>query len=360
MHDCIVIGGGVIGLLSARELNKRSLDILLIEQGHLGGESSWAGGGIISPLYPWLYRDSVNALAQVSKSLYPELSNELTQETAIDCEMIQSGLLIAGDSEKHHALEWSKKWSEPTSVIDNRADMSQLEAQLDVSFENGIWMPEIKQVRNPKFVAALKVSLNQRNIQYMEHTPVDEILKKDGRVIGVRVGNKNILSDKVVIASGAWSSKLVNDTINVEPVKGQMIMYKGEPGLVRRIVLFEGHYIIPRSDGRILAGSTLEKKGFDKSISADAMQELHEAAVNIIPELENTPVERQWSGLRPGTENGIPYICEHDEIKNLFINTGHFRNGIVLGPASAMLMADLVCGDAPIVDKSPYVIGAIH
>ena len=360
MHDCIVVGGGVIGLLTARELTKRNLDVLLIEKGSLGGESSWAGGGIVSPLYPWLYQDSVNALAQISKSNYPELTDELTQESGIDCELIQSGLLIAGDSEKQQAVEWSKKWSEPISVVDNRVEMSHIESELAVSFESGIWMPDIRQVRNPKFVAALKASFNQRNIQYMEDTPVDELLIKDGSVIGVRLGNKKILSDKVVVASGAWSSKLVNDSIDVEPVKGQMIMYKGAPGLINRIVLFEGHYIIPRSDGRILAGSTLEKKGFDKSISDDAMQELHQAAVEIIPALENTPVERQWSGLRPGTEHGIPYVCEHDAIKNLFINAGHFRNGIVLGPASSLLMADLVCGSAPIVDKSPYVIGAIH
>jgi len=360
MTDCIVVGGGVIGLLTARELKKRGVDVLLIEQGRLGGESSWAGGGIISPLYPWLYEDSINALAQVSKSLYGELTSELTQESNIDCELIQSGLLIAGDSEMQQAIEWSKKWLEPVSLIHNQDDMHHIEPQLDASFDDGIWMPEIRQVRNPNLVAALKASLARRDIRYMENTPVDELLIKDNRMSGVRVGHKAILSDKVVIASGAWSAKLVNNTIDVEPIKGQMIMYKGVPDMINRIVLFEGHYIIPRADGRILAGSTLEKKGFDKSISVDAMQELHQAAVDIIPALADTPVERQWSGLRPGTEHGVPYICEHDEVTGLFINAGHYRNGIVLGPASAGLMADLVCAAAPLLDKSPYVIGAIH
>ena len=360
MPDCIIVGGGVIGLLTARELNKRNLDVLLIEQGKLGGESSWAGGGIISPLYPWRYQDSVNALAQVSKSIYPQLADELTQESGVNCELIQSGLLIAGDAENSHAITWSKKWAESTSVISHHDEMKKVEAALADRFDNGLWMPDIKQIRNPKLVAAVKASLNYRKIKYLENTPVDELLIKKGKVTGVRMGNQEIFADKVVIASGAWSAKLVSDTINVEPIKGQMIMYKAAPGMVKRIVLFEGHYIIPRADGRILAGSTLEKKGFDKSISDDAMLELHQAAVDIIPALENTPVERQWSGLRPGTDNGIPYICEHNETENLFINTGHYRNGIVLGPASSMLMADLVCDSTPIVDKSPYVIGAMH
>lgn len=360
MPDCIVVGGGIIGLLTARELFKRDVDVLLVERGALGGESSWAGGGIISPLYPWLYHDCVNALAQISKSVYTGLVDELKSESGINCELIQSGLLIAGAQENRQAVEWAQKWSEPTIVVDNFSDMKQIEPELDVSLSDGIWMPDIKQVRNPKMLAALKSSFDHGGIPYRENTPVDEMLIKDGRVAGVKIGNEEILSDKVIIASGAWSSKLVDDAISVEPVKGQMIMYKGNPGLVKRIVLFGGHYIIPRADGRILAGSTLEKKGFDKSISEDAMQELHQAATGIIPALESIPVERQWSGLRPGTEHGIPYICEHDEIKGLFINSGHFRNGIVLGPASALLIADLVCDSAPLLDKSPYVIGALH
>ena len=177
---------------------------------------------------------------------------------------------------------------------------------------------------------------------------------------GVRTGDAEIFSDKVIIASGAWSSSLLNDDIDVEPVKGQMIMYKGSPGLVKRIVLCDGYYIIPRADGRILAGSTLEKKGFDKSVSEDAMQELNQIAIKIIPALADVPIERHWSGLRPGTEHGIPYICEHDRIKNLYINTGHYRNGIVLGPASAVLMADLICGCKPSLETSPYMMGKLH
>lgn len=360
MPDCIVVGGGVIGLLSARELHQRGMDVLVIERSGLGGESSWAGGGIISPLYPWLYHDSVNALAQASKPVYSALAEEMGQEGVPDFELIQSGLLVAGGEDIHQAKSWGEKWSESVTEVRSAEAMSAIEPALGPSFTEGIFMPDVRQLRNPKFVAALKASFEYRNIPFREHTAVEKILYDRDKVIGVRVQGEDIIADKVVIASGAWSARLIENDIDVEPVKGQMIMYRGEPGLIKRIVLSEGHYVIPRADGRVLAGSTLEKRGFDKSISEDAMQELHQAAVEIIPALDEVPVERQWSGLRPGTENGIPYICQHENIEGLFINAGHYRNGIVLGPASAMLLADLVCGATPKIDVLPYTMGAVH
>jgi glycine oxidase len=178
----------------------------------------------------------------------------------------------------------------------------------------------------------------------------------------VRTREQTFLAEKVIIASGAWSAQfsVTESSVAVLPVKGQMIMYKGEPGLVKRIVLSEGHYVIPRKDGRILAGSTLEKIGFDKSVSSDALDELHKAAVELVPLLDDLPVERQWAGLRPGTEKGIPYICQHDEVEGLYVHAGHFRNGIVLGAASAELMADIVTGREPRCDTGPYTMQATH
>ena len=178
----------------------------------------------------------------------------------------------------------------------------------------------------------------------------------------MRTDKKIFLADKIIVASGAWSAQfsVTKSSVNVIPVKGQMIMYRGEPDLVKRIVLSEGHYIIPRRDGRILAGSTLEKIGFDKTISVTAFDELHRAAVELIPLLSGLEIERQWAGLRPGTEKGIPYICQHDEVEGLYIHAGHFRNGIVLGAASAELMTELVLGREPWCDVSPYSMSAPH
>jgi glycine oxidase len=165
-----------------------------------------------------------------------------------------------------------------------------------------------------------------------------------------------------VIASGAWSArfKVTQSSVDVIPVKGQMVMYKGAPGLLTRMILSQGHYVIPRRDGRILAGSTLEKIGFDKNVSSSAFDELHQAAVSLVPLISQLPVERQWAGLRPGTENGIPYICRHDDITGLYIHAGHYRNGIVLGAASAELMADIILEREPWCDIRPYRMRAPH
>lgn len=361
MAECIIVGGGAIGLLTARQLFLEGVDVLLLEKGSLGGESSWAGGGIISPLYPWYYDDAVNVLAERSKQCYPLLVDTLLGETGEDSELLDSGLFTVSD-DLQQIDDWAKKWSVDATYIDDVARIREIEPTVGDRVDRGIWMPDIMQVRNPKLVKALKASFHVQGIAIRENCSVDEVLVEKDRVIGVRSGQEKLFADKIIIASGAWSARfaVTEKSVDVIPVKGQMIMYRGAPDRVRRIVLSAGHYIIPRKDGRILAGSTLEKIGFDKTISSSAHEELHQAAVELVPLLEELPIERQWAGLRPGTEKGIPYICEHDEIAGLFIHAGHFRNGIVLGAASAELMTDIVLGREPWCDASPYRMRAAH
>ncbi len=377
MPDCIVVGGGVIGLLTARELFLSGVDVLLLEKGSLGGESSWAGGGIISPLYPWRYDDSVNILSERSKKIYPALYKTLLDETGIDSELICSGLFTVIDndsgsgseklsnkisSDQQKIIDWIKKWSINASFINDVDSILAIEKTVGAVVDQGLWMPDTMQIRNPKLVQALKKLFNVKSISYQEKINVEEIIIKNNKACGVKTNKETLYADKIIIASGAWSAQFnsTKKSVAVSPVKGQMIMYKGEPDLVKRIVLSEGHYIIPRKDGRILAGSTLEKIGFDKSISSSALDELHRAAVELVPLLDTLPVERQWAGLRPGTEKGIPYICRHDEVEGLYVHAGHFRNGIVLGAASAELMADIVLDRTPWCDVKPYAIDAQH
>ncbi len=365
MPECIVVGGGVIGLLTARQLFLEGVDVLLLEKGPLGGESSWAGGGIISPLYPWRYSDAVNVLAQRSKKSYPDLVEKLLEETGNDSELITSGLFTVVDGSpatRKTILDWTEKWSIDARYINKKSDITEIENTVGDAVDKGIWMPDIMQIRNPKLVAALKASLDYLGVQYIEHCEVEEILTKNDTASAVRTRKKTYSAEKIIIASGAWSAQfgIAKSSVNVIPVKGQMIMYNGEPNLVKRIVLSEGHYIIPRKDGRILAGSTLEKMGFDKTISSSAHDELHRAATELVPLLGNLVIERQWAGLRPGTEKGIPYICEHNEVEGLYIHAGHFRNGIVLGLASAELMTDIILGREPWCDTDPYTINAAH
>ncbi len=362
MPDCIVVGGGVIGMLTARALYKAGMDVMLLERAALGGESSWAGGGIISPLYAWNYADAVNRLAERSKQLYPLLVAELLDETGIDSELLHSGLFVLNNTPVETILTWGQHWGVEIQKIEQRSQVSRIEPATASNVTHGLWLPAIMQIRNPRLVKALKGSFEHLGIACKEHTPVAEILTENNKITGVRSENESFFADKVVLASGAWTAQFGTATreISVQPVKGQMIMFHGEPGLLKTMVLAEGHYVIPRKDGHILAGSTLEKADFDKTVSVSAMTELHQAAVSLVPMLADLPVERQWAGLRPGTEQGIPYICPHPQIEGLFIHAGHYRNGIVLGAASAELMAAVVLEQNTRMDASAYQMNAEH
>jgi glycine oxidase len=362
VSDVIIIGGGIIGMLTARELHQAGVDVLVIERGPLGGESSWAGGGIISPLYPWRYSPAVNQLAELSKQIYPGLAQQLQDESGIDCELITSGLLYTGLEEQFQARSWAKTWSVELQTVADTPHMQQIEPQVNSFYDCGLWLPDIMQIRNPKMMKALKGSFDAHAIPYLERTPVTELLTGAGVVNGVKTADESYHADKVVIASGAWSAGFIRgeNNVDVEPVKGQMIMFKGEPGMVKRMVLSSGHYIIPRKDGRVLAGSTLELTGFDKAITENATIELRSTAVQIIPALAELEIERQWAGLRPGTEQGIPYICQHPDISGLYIHAGHYRNGVVLGASSARLMAEIVLEQKTSLDSAPYALDAAH
>lgn len=337
MTDCIIVGGGLLGMLSARELKKSGFDVLLLERGELGKESSWAGGGILSPLHPWRYPDEISQLAQTGHQIYPQISQELQQESGIDPEYIRSGLLVLNSQEQADALAWAKKWSMNLELLESRAAVQSVVPGVSAAFEQGMWLPDIGQMRNPRLVKAARGSLDSLGINYLEHTAVEKLILDNEKVGGVVANGKSYRAKQVLIAGGAWSGELLNQckaVPKIEPVKGQMILFNGPLGLLERIVLVGNRYLIPRKDGRILCGSSIENSGFDKSTSQQIKQELIASAIEILPELAQLSIEHHWAGLRPGSPKGIPYIGQHADIEGLYLNAGHFRNGVILGIAS--------------------------
>ncbi len=356
--DCIIIGGGIMGLLTARELAQAGMKVCVLDQSAVGRESSWAGGGILSPLYPWRYAEPVQLLAKWGQQQYPNLVDELLNDTGIDPERQVSGLLVLDTAERHVAEDWAANYPLQLELLD-KPQISALAPALGILPEQALWFPELAQVRNPCLLKSLNKDLLQRGVEIREQTQVQSLLIYKGKIKGVQTSAGNIEAQKVVACSGAWTQQLLPDTdfkVDVQPVKGQMLMYKAPPELLSQIILSEDRYVIPRKDGRILIGSTLEHTGFDKSTSQAANNDLREVATRFIPALADYPVERHWAGLRPGTADGIPYIYADEKVDGLYVNSGHFRNGVVLGPASARLTADLVLQRAPIID--PVLFGS--
>jgi glycine oxidase len=354
----VIIGGGLIGMLTARELALAGQAVTLLEQVEPGRESSWAGGGILSPLYPWRYPESVTALASWGQQHYPALCQHLADTSGTDPQWTPSGLLVLDTDERSAAEAWAGQhamtlqWLDPASLA---ARVDELNPALVAHLAGAIWLPDIAQLRNPRMVKALQAELRTLGVTVHNQTRVTGLQYRDGRLTGVDTSQGPVETDQVVVCGGAWSADLLPElTLPVEPVKGQMLMYQAEPDFLRQILLYQDHYLIPRRDGHILVGSTVERMGFDKSLTEPAREELLAVAAELLPALAELTVERHWAGLRPGSPDGVPYIGSHPYIKGVWVNTGHFRNGVVLGYASARLLADLLLERSPSLDPRPY------
>lgn len=352
-----IIGGGVIGLLTAFNLASSGAQVVLLDRSAVGQESSWAGGGIVSPLYPWRYSPAVTALAHWSQDFYPQLAQRLFAATGIDPEVHETGLYWLDLDDESEALAWAAKQNRPLNTVDISSVYDAVPA-LGGGYQRAIHMADIANVRNPRLVKSLKAALlAMPNVTIHEQSAVAGFVRDGERVLGVSTAAGDVLGDQVVLAAGAWSGELLGLlglNLPVEPVKGQMILYKCASDFLPSMVLAKGRYAIPRRDGHILIGSTLEHEGFDKTPTDNALNSLKASAVELLPALADAQVVKHWAGLRPGSPEGIPFIGPVPGFEGLWLNCGHYRNGLVLAPASCQLLTDLLLGQGPIIDPALY------
>lgn len=356
ISDITIIGSGAIGLLTAREFIKAGYSVSLIDKSLSGKESSWAGGGILLPLYPWRQPKAISALVIESNKNYSALSNDLFKATQIDPEWYDCGLLICKNPDSELATSWCDQHEIPYKNAD-----SSFFNHLSTQVNNPLWLPNIAQARNPRLLKSLKAYLLNAGVNFIENCAILDATIKNGQVNTLKTDKGTIDVNQLIICTGAWTAELSKKLFpndhhapDISPVKGQMLLFDAKPETLLHMVLDNYHYLIPRRDGKILAGSSVEYTEFDKSTSNESKDKLTHFATELFPALKNFPITHHWAGLRPGTKQGIPYIDKHPEIKNLSINAGHFRNGLVMGPASAKLMSDLIIGRKPCVDPSPY------
>jgi glycine oxidase len=358
--EIVIVGGGVMGLLSALVLAQANCKVTILEKNAGASESSWAGGGIVSPMYPWRYPPVVTALAQWAQAEYPRLAQQLLAMTGINIELNTCGMLMLEAEDQRDALVWGKQYQQQIMPLSTTQihELSPLLAE----FSTGLWLPHIANVRNPRLLQALVNAVDSIGVQRINHAEVVYWHTQHDQVTALETcDGKKYAADAFVMTAGAWTGKLLTSLnaslgMPVKPIKGQMILYKLPKQVLSQIVLHQGHYLIPRQDGHILCGSTLEDTGFEKYTTEDAMQLLKKSGERILPLLANESPVGHWAGLRPASPNGIPFIGRIPQFKNVWVNAGQFRNGLVLAPASAKLLADLILEREPIVDPKPYQV----
>jgi len=351
--DFLIIGGGIVGCATALELATAGARVTLLERGRLGGESSWAGAGLLYPLLPWDYRIEVTCLTGAGRALYPEWIARLRAESGVDPQYLESGLLVLPPYDRDAAIAWAAAQHETLAEVSPRLVEPALRHP-----GPALWLPQVAQVRNPRLLRALRGALAKRGVAVHEGAEAQVVEVNAGRVSGIsdREGTQ-YSAGQVIVASGAWTPQVLGALIPrlpIHPVRGQMLLYKAAPNALRRMVLAEGTYLIPREDGHVLVGSTLEETGFDKSVTEDAYRLLKQRAEAVLPVLGALEPVRQWAGLRPGSPDNVPVIGRHPEIANLWVSSGHFRYGVTMAPASARLLGDLLLGRQPLLDPAPY------
>jgi len=341
--DVLIVGGGIIGMLTARRLQSEGYKVAIIEKNTLGGEATLAAGGILSALTPWQQSLAAQSLINEGRQNFTALAEDLKQETSIDPELIQSGMLVVNVNEKQQALAWAKQNNEVVEILSQQS-LLEHEENISPAFKEALLLPNILQIRPPKLIDALQLSLQQRKIKVYENSSVNEIQTKANKVTGVATQNEKLYADKIVICSGAWTKNFFqqDSSIDIQPVRGQMLLYKTPNNILSHIVLKGKAYMIPRQDGYILCGSTEEHVGFKNEITHPARQTLQGIAHELVPSFAKLEPIKQWAGLRPGTQREVPYICKHSQIKGLYINSGHYRYGIIMSIASARIMTELI------------------
>jgi len=352
--EILILGAGVIGLSIAREAHRRGFrNIRILEKGRVGREASWAAAGILAPQVEANSADDFFDLCFESNRMYDGFAAALFEETGVDIELDSCGTLYAGFNElDSHEFDTRFAWQKAAGLNVERltkAETLKIEPALSPKIRESLRFPHDRQVENRKLVEALSAYARSNEIEVIENQPVRQILVESDRVTGVRSSERSYLADQVVIATGAWTSfiELGEDTLPLEvrPIRGQMISFRLGETRLKHVIYSHRGYVVPRADGRLLAGATVEDVGFDKSTTEMGVSKLREMAAEIAPSIRDLTIQDTWAGLRPMSADGRPVIGAIPGVEGLSIAAGHYRNGILLSPMTAKLIVDLITGD---------------
>ena len=351
LYDVSIIGGGVIGLSIARQMHKQGAKrITIVDKSICGEESSWAAAGMLGPQAEADEGGLFFDLTLASRDLYPNFAAELEAETGIDIELDRSGTLYLSFSDEDARVlrgryEWQRKAGLPIELL-TADEARRAEPFVSPSVREALRFPGDWQVDNRKLLLALRRYAENNGIQILENTAVRRLLVEKNCVVGVETDGEEIGAGMTVLATGAWTSLIqlghAEMPFRVEPVRGQIVAFQTAKRLFKHVIYANRGYIVPRADGRILAGSTTEFVGFEKATTRDVAVTLREIASQIAPSIASLEISGHWSGLRPFAADGLPVLGSIANMDGLTIATAHYRNGILLAPLTAKMIAERI------------------
>jgi len=349
--DAIVIGAGIIGLSLAIELNKQGLRALLVEKGEPGREASWAAGGMLVDFPPGTPL-ALRELATASAGMYPEYARELEDQSGLKIDLRSIGTLV---------LTRVADGQNPTGIQANALPQPLAELEPALSDDHTRYLPALfakERCVDPRDLTAAAITgARHRGIDFSSGDRVIAVETVNGKASGVRTNKTRFGAGLVVNCAGAWAGQIAPHSFPTRPVKGQMLcVVMPEKEMLRHVVRAPDVYLIPRSDGRMLIGATVEEAGFDKRTMPETIQKLREAALDLVPKLAEARFLSAWAGLRPGTPDGLP-ILGATATPGYFVATGHFRDGILLAPVTARVMGQMMTGQTPQFDLSKFWAG---
>jgi glycine oxidase len=330
--DVIVIGGGIIGLSLARELRKHSARALLLERGEPGREASHAAGGMIADSLLETPA-ALQPLATASAHLYPEFVDQLQIESGKNVDLRSQGTILFPTPEQ------SQESPGFVAAHPLPAELAELEPALAPTGP-ACYLPE--RSVDPRALTSAALAAARRVGDISSGEEVTAVNFSGSRVSGVTTTKTTFSAPRVVNCAGAWSGQIAPHAFPTRPVKGQMLcLLSPKRELLRHVIRSPEIYLIPRSDGRIIVGATVEEAGFDKRTDIDTIQRLHRAAIAVAPELAKAKILESWAGLRPGTPDALP-ILGATKTPGYYVATGHFRDGILLAPITARVMTQVI------------------
>ena len=363
MTDCLIIGGGVVGLSIAYELSRRGLRVQVLERSAVGTEASWAGAGILPDAALRSEDSSYLQLGGLSHQMHRTWATALREETGINTGYEVCGELHIGDRSEIERVEEEVAEFQAQGLtveyLDGRA-LSELEPAYSAAACEQLTachLPGSAQLRNPWHLQALAAACRKRGVSIIEDAEVVDFETTGDRITAVKTSDNCYSAGAVCLAAGAWNglvAERLGVSLAVRPVRGQIALLQAPQRNIQRVVHQGMRYLVPRTDGLVLVGSTLEDVGFDKRTTDEAIKMLLEFAHHLVPSLADASLVKSWAGFRPASLDGTPLIGPAPGLSNVFVAAGHYRWGLRLSPATAVLIAELIAGENPSIDLTPF------